>query len=811
MRTRLLVALCLILTAATNTAPGRRLAIVLLLVVAPLASFPSATLSAQDLPAGRGQLALIVSDTTGARVADAAVVLTRGADRRTSATGSDGVARFANLTTGSWAVTITRAGFAPWRQSVLVGPGAVDLPVDLVVAGVSEAVEVAAVAGPPTSVPLGAQATGGTRLDIPVLALPASLFLLGQELIQERGARSAEEAVQLAVGMTASTGVGSIPSYSTRGWGGNNISLMRDGIRQNTNSQSSRPVDTFLLDRIEILKGPASLLYGEGAIGGAVNMVSKPPIAERTAEMLLSYGSFGSSRVGVGANVPLRRNLFARMDASRNGTDGYVQNSPQKLFAAAAGLRWLPTSNVSLRASATYTHDDTSAYYATPFINGTIDRRTRSLNYNMEDRLTKSANRWAQIEADMLLGRGWQLHNQLFASTHKLDWRNFEGYSYNDATGLVDVTSYFLIWRDDLLLGNRVDARNSVRLGGRDLKFMVGAELQRNDMERAGTPPGTSIRRSLDPFNPQPHFDPGLAYARQRDVLVGTRGVFAESLFDATARLKIVSGLRWEEIGLDYTPYPSRVTASTTYRPTTGRLGAVFEATANVNVYASYSRAVEPTTQLVGLDGSQQEFSLVPGQQVEVGAKGGAFGGRLDGTFAYFDIEKRDILVTSLIDGIRTNQQVGRQTSRGIELALLGRPTRSLTIAGDIAVTGASFDDFIEIVNDVTFSRTGNTPPNVPTIIWNVSPTQRFGRLDFTGTLRQLGPRWGDNANTRRVGSFTTVDAGVAFRLNRSARIVVRGRNLTDRLYTQFPSQTAGRLEPPRSVDVTFRTRLSGF
>ena len=787
---------------------GRSLVVGILSALLSVIALPyhSPAFAAQQ-PA-RGQVTVVVMDSTGARIAAATVVATRGTERRTATADGDGVARLANLTAGTWMLSATSEGFERWEQTVTVGAENIDVSASLAVAGLTETVQVESQIGPPTQVPLNSIASGGTRLDIPVRDLPASLFMVGQQLIQERGARSVEEAVQLAVGMIASTGVGSIPSYQTRGWSSSNVSVMRDGIRQNTAGQSSRPVDAFILDRIEILKGPASLLYGEGSIGGAVNMVSKSPISQINVSSLLSYGSFGSYRAGVGINVPMRRNLWARVDLSRTGTDGYVKDSPQQLTAGSASVRWLPSPNVVLTGRATYTYDNTSSYYATPFVGGGFDKRMRDINYNMEDRLTKSHNRWAQAEADVLLGRGWKLHNQLFAATHKMDWRNFEGYTYNAATNTVDVSSLFLIWRDDLLIGDRVDARNTIHIGGRALNFMVGGEVQRNDMERAGTPPGTNIRRSLDPFNPQPHFDPGLPYVPQRDVLINTKALFAESVFDATDRLKLVTGLRWEQIGLDYTPFPSLVTSSTDYTPTTGRVGVVFELTPNANVYGSFSRAVEPTTQLVSLDGSQQQFSLVPGRQLEVGAKGSALRGRIDGTVAYFEIEKRDILVTSIIDGVRTNQQVGRQSSRGVEFALMGRPTNSLTIAGDIALTGAQFDDFIEIVNNQNLSRTGNEPPGVPRVIWNLSPTQRIGRIDLTGTIRQVGARWGDNANSRRVGSYTTIDAAASTRLGRSARLTVRGRNLTDRIYTQSTSNTAGRLEPPRGFDVTLTTNF---
>lgn len=779
-----------------------------------LAVPPSA--KAQTVAAGRGELAVTVSDSTGARVADAVVVTTRGAERRAQTTTDDGLARFTNLAPGEWTVSVAREGFARWTQQVTVGTTALDVPVGLEVAGFSEDVQVESELGPPTQIPLNAPATGGTRLDIAVRDLPASLFMLGQPLIQQRGARSVEEAVQLAVGMVATTGVGSIPGYNTRGWSGNNISILRDGIRQNTQSQSSRPLDSFLLERVEVLKGPASLMWGEGAIGGAINLVSKSPIAQTSVDSLANYGSFGQYRAGIGFNAPVRNNLFARLDVSQSGSDGYVGDSPQKLVAAAGSVRWMPTSNVSVKGTGTYTYDFTSPYYATPFINGEFDPRTRDINYNMEDRFAKSHNKWLQTDVDALLGRGWQLSNQFFAATHALDWRNFEGYSYNATTQTVDVTSYFLIWRSDLLTGNRTTVRKRARLGGsRELAFMVGGELQRNDLERAGNPSPNYVVpvRKLDPFNPQPHFDPGFGYVRQRDVLITTKAVFAESVLDLTSRLKVISGLRWEQIDLGYTPYPSLITANQQYQPSTGRLGGVFEVTSSANVYASYSRAVEPTTQLVSLDGSQQRFSLVPGRQLELGAKGGAFGGRVDGTFAYFDIEKRDLLITQIISGIQTAQQIGRQSSRGVEFAGSIRPTRTLTVQADLAVTRSTFGEFIEIVGGVNSDRSGKTPPNVPTRVWNVAPMQQIGPIDLTATLRQVGYRWGDNANSpnRLVKPYTTIDVGVAYRIRPGTRVWLRGRNLSDRIYTQSVSNTAGRLEPGRSVDVTFTTDLRAF
>ncbi|HEY1110562.1 MAG TPA: TonB-dependent receptor plug domain-containing protein, partial [Opitutaceae bacterium] len=90
------------------------------------------------------------------------------------------------------------------------------------------------------SLPLDAVATSGSRLGLTNRELPASISVITQEMMQLRGLRTAVEAVEAAVGMTGGTQFGSIPNYSTRGFGGNNVTIMRDGIRQNTASQSSR-------------------------------------------------------------------------------------------------------------------------------------------------------------------------------------------------------------------------------------------------------------------------------------------------------------------------------------------------------------------------------------------------------------------------------------------------------------------------------------------------------------------------------------------------------------------------------------------
>lgn len=752
-----------------------------------------------------------VKDGAGALVEGATVALKQtglGRVIKEASTDAQGNYRFDRLIAGRFDLTFTKAGFASFTQSVVLGEGSERLDVTLNVGQVETSMTVQATAEV-AAIRLDSPATGGTRLDLPIRELPMTLSIVSQEMMQERGVRSVNEAVDTAVGMLSGTSVGSIPSYATRGFSGNNITLMRDGMRQNTASQAARPLDSYQFEQVEVLKGPSSILYGEGAIGGAINMVTKTPTQALLVDGLVSFGSFNTYRSGVGISGPVGKNVFLRVDASRMGTDGYMDNSGQGLDSVGASLRWNATERLSILASGQWGRDSTESYYGTPLIDGKIDPRTRFLNYNMQDNLARSKNRFARLNFDWRVFGDWRLRSEGFLATHSLDWRNFESYAYNATTRLVDVSSYFLIWRDDMLIGNRLDLMGKKTIFGRVLRVDIGGQYQNNMLQRGGTPTN-SIRVSLDPFNPRPHFDAGLNYVRDRDVQIGTNSLFAEATYDLTSKLKAIGGIRYENINLKYFTLANRVLARNSYQPVTGRAGLLYNLTPTINAYASYTKAVEPVAQLVSLAGTQQVFSLVPGRQAEAGVKATVFRGRADLTFAYFDIEKKDILTTTIVNGVQFNQQIGSQKSRGVEIAASVRPTSRLTLTADLAFTDAFFGQFNEFIGGGLVSRSGNLPQNVPQTVLGFWANQRIKIFDLSANLRHVGTRYADTANLRAMDPYTIVDAALSARLPKGMRLMLRGRNLGDALYASWSVSggTALRLEAPRSVDLTMTMRF---
>ena len=754
------------------------------------------------------QLTITVADDSGGRIPGAEVVLVRGNQQSTFITGNDGVAQVSGLETGEWILTVNRDGFLQKEQPVVVQPVAAAVSVTLTVAGLQESILVEGVAPPADLLRLDGVASGGTLLDIPVREFPASLQVVSQELMQERGARSVMEATELVAGITTFVDSGAMPGFNARGFSSTSaaVSVLRDGIRQNTVPQSGRTLDNFLLERVEVLKGPASILAGEGAIGASINMVTKEPRRIFGGESLLSYGSFGARRVGLDLTGPFTSNLSGRIAGIYTEDPGWVQRQGGRGRAMVGSLRWSPTEAIGFKATAVVSDDSATSYYGTPFIDGVIDPRTRFLNYNMRDNLNKGHNNHGSIDADFSIA-GWRLHDKFFASTQRVDWRNFESVAYNATTRRVTLSSYFLAKRDDVLVGNQLDARKTVTVFGRSLNVVGGLVYVDNNVHRWSTPPGAPTI-SLDPFNPEPVFDPGLPYAPNRDVYTDTTSLFMESLLAITDRLKLVTGLRWDQIDNNRFDYMSTAnTFEKRYRTTTGRAGLVFTLHPNVNLYASNSRNVEPTTPFVSLAGSGVNFSLQPSRQWETGVKATLFN-RIDTTVAYFSIGKRNILTQTVIDGVRLQQQIGKQVSKGLEFSFIARPITNFTLTGDLALTNAEYEDFNENLGTGVVSRSGNDVPHVAPVVVNVTPSVSLGPATFGLTLRNVGARWGEAANTRRLAPYTLLDGSLSITLPKEIRLTLNGRNLTDELYIPRSSNTSGRIAAPRAFEAQLTKRF---
>ncbi|MGC4071557.1 MAG: TonB-dependent receptor [Nibricoccus sp.] len=694
------------------------------------------------------------------------------------------------------------------------------------------------------SLPLDATTSTGSRLGLTNRELPASISIITQEVMQLRGFRTAAEAVEGAVGMTGGVFFGSIPYYSTRGFTGNNITVLRDGIRQNTAAQSSRPLDSFNLDRVEILKGPASLMFGEGAVGGAVNYVSKSPNNSFGGETQVSLGAWNTIRLGAGVGGPIVKDtLNYRFDISHTSTDGYVDRNSQEYLSVSGALAWRIMPQVSLTYSVAYVRDDIESYYGNPvvydavinttiagaqpevrkvntatdaMVNPRVDSRARRTNYNIQDNSVKTENAFQRLRAEFAVSPEIDIRNEVYVANQLLHWRNLENSTWNPATQRVDNSEFALIYRDDLLVGDRLDAVFKHDIAGRKNRFVIGGSIERNDLTRGGNPANVpTTLPSVTLIDPAPIFGPVSRYVKTGRIVIETTAFFAEDIFELTPQIKLIGGVRHDDIAVQRdtllntttTPLTPFSTFEKSYHPWTGRAGVVWSATRDLNLYASFSRAAEPVTQLVSLTSARADFTLQKGRQVEVGAKQTFWSGKADATIAVFDILKSDLLTQTVVNGVRVSQQIGAISSKGAEVAFAVSPADGWRVETNFAYTDAEFRDFGENLGAGVISRTGKVPPGVPEIVTNLFVAKRFTNgLTLSGGPRYVGKRAANNNNSLWSDSYTTLDAAIGYTHERWT-LTLRGRNLLDQEYEEFPTAVGAmvRLADPRNVEVSVK------
>jgi len=217
---------------------------------------------------------------------------------------------------------------------------------------------------------LNQPASSGSRLNLTRLQTPASVEVITAETIAERGQHTINDAVtQDATGFTASPAPGNGGlSFNTRGFTGNGtVMTLHDGTRLYVGSGTlTFPFDTWSAQRIEVLRGPASVMYGEGAIGGAINVISKMPLNTPRNEAEVSIDSNLTRWLAVDSGGPINKDVSYRVTAIGNMSDGWVDRDKTSNVAVSAAVRVQASDTLAWTLSSDYGDRNPSRYFGTP-------------------------------------------------------------------------------------------------------------------------------------------------------------------------------------------------------------------------------------------------------------------------------------------------------------------------------------------------------------------------------------------------------------------------------------------------------------
>ena len=679
---------------------------------------------------------------------------------------------------------------------------------------------------------LDAPATSGSRLGLTPREMPATMEVIEQDTMKTRGYRSVSEAAQGAVGVTVGDSPAQPANFSMRGFTNSQLNTLYNGIKIGPPNMTSRIMDTYNLDRIEILKGPASLMSGEGASGGAINLVTKAPHhGPIENEAYISYGSFNTVRAGFGSGGSTsKEGLDYRFDLSRASSNGFVDDTASENWHLSTGLDYRVSNSLKLFGAFEYKKDRSNAYWGTPLVsataagghgagivsgnyisnyNGTnlgpvtIDDRTLKTNYNVTDNRNNAEEYWLRGGFEWNLNNSVTLRDQVYYYTARREFFNNEVEAFNATTGLVD-RERFYVAHDQQLVGNKAELQWDAHVASMPNRFVVGVEASKLDFTRPGAAnfPSDSVTL-VDPMRGTY----GLLTIQEQTTRIDNVALAVEDRLKVTPAFSLIGGLRYEEIDLDR---PSTDVAgasrpgfpfSQSWRPATGRVGFTWEAMPAFTWYAQYATAADVAANNIFLLQASQPLSLTRSRTYETGIRNMLWDRKAEWTLAVFDIERTNVYAAQ---GGRSLNLAGKQVSDGVELAAAVRPTRQWNLWANAAYTRARYEDYVFAGG----SFSGNTPPNVPKIVANAGASYRFQMPMPTeiGTLvRHVGDRFNSDANSVKLLAYTVGDAYTFVDIQKT-RLTFRVRNITDKKYTIwgdpfYPDQIL--LGAPRSYEIS--------
>ena len=517
------------------------------------------------------------------------------------------------------------------------------------------------------------QASTGTLLGLRPFDTPASIDVISNEQLRARGAVNVTDAITQAAGISAMRHPGNGgSSLSSRGFtDSNSVAQLFDGVRQFGGVGQTFLYDPWAVERIEVLRGPASVLYGEGAIGGVVNVIPKKPTRGPIEnEIQTTVGTHDTQRLGFGSGGALDDKWSYRLDISGNHSNSGISLGDARDLAVTAALRLDVSPELNFTLTQAYAWQEPTRYFGTPLIDGKIDYDLRRQNYNVADSKIIYRDSRTDLKAEWSPNPATLVRSRVYYIGSDRDYRDAENYTWQPASGLIQRSAYTDIRHDQQQVGNVTDASFDGHLFGLANKVAVGFELNHATFKHTNNSPysGTSL---VDPYDVDHGRFINVAGTTPRYRNSANQyALFAENRLMLTSRWSLLAGLRYDHIDLKRRDLVADQTAfDTTFNNVGWRIGTVYDLLPTLSVYGQYAEAADPIGSLLLLSPANKDFKLSKGRQVEVGVKQTFWDDKGQWTLAAYHIRK-DNLVTRDPNDPTLRIQVGEQSSRGLEATL---------------------------------------------------------------------------------------------------------------------------------------------
>ncbi|MBW4619580.1 MAG: TonB-dependent siderophore receptor [Cyanosarcina radialis HA8281-LM2] len=620
------------------------------------------------------------------------------------------------------------------------------------------------------------RASTATRTDTPIRDIPQSIQVVPRQVIEDRGVQRGFEALETVSGVFAAD--------TRRVYAGTNAGIR--GFLQYNRLRNGLPGegrDTFTpigtIEQIEVLKGPASVLFGALEPGGVVNVVTRQPLAEPYYKIGLEVGNYGFYQPSIDLSGPLTEDesvLYRLIAAYQSGGSFRDYTSIQdRTISIAPSLSFKLGDRTNLNLYYEYA-DIKAGDLDEPILS---DGRLIPIDVNPHY-LSSATNQTHKAGYTFTheFNDNLQLRHSFSASFARLLDTSIEWTDVLDDRFLVGFYPYSNPNYTDRYFG-LIDLVGKFKTGSISHQLVAGFDFNR-DIRRSGFVSDSVDLPPLDIFNPNYNIPlPEIPSPAIQDISTSqTYGVYLQDQIAFSDRLKMLIGGRYDWTTNESGPIDGDKTSQSdgAFSP---RIGLVYQPSKTVSLYASYSQSFLPT---IGRNPDNEPFEPTRGTQYEVGVKTDFFDGKLSTTLAAYHLTKTNVLTPNPDPDLARegfSVQVGEQRSRGIELDVAGEILPGWKIIASYALTDA------EVTKDNNIPSTiGRGLPNTPLHQASLWTTYTIQSGDLQGLGFGLGLFYvGDQTAyvTGQTDGYFRTDAALYYRRDRlNAAINVRNLFNTD-------------------------------
>jgi iron complex outermembrane receptor protein len=635
--------------------------------------------------------------------------------------------------------------------------------------------------------------TAATKTDTPVIETPQAVSTVTRKQMDDQNTQSVKDALNYTAGVLSTPdATGRYDSLFMRGYGGFGTSTrivdFLDGLKLPRGQGFALPsVDPYLLDHLEVLKGPSAVLYGQTSPGGLVNQVSRAPSATPYNEVKIETGTNARLQGGVTSQGALDAGEQWQYSFSAVGRSAETRydDVEEKRAALAPTIKWVPNDNTQLSVQGTYQRDPDGGYFNSTypkFLAPAAYKSALDRDLNMGD---PDFDSYARTQ----YGAGYSFDhrfNDLLSVSSKtrynaidLDFKSLQMSGPLTSAGLIPRQALHSIETVDGISSDN-HAQFDFATGALEHTALAGLDYQHStsDWEYQW---GTAS--DLDLSDPDASATVGaLATIIDNKQTLQQTGAYLQDQL-TLGRVHAVVGARYDWTDQDTDNQLTDTTSSQSSNSASYRTGLLYKFDNGVAPYASYSTSFEPT---VGVDSSGTAFKPTEGKQWEAGVKYEPTFMKALFTVSAFHIRQQNVLTPDVLTGFSVQQ--GEVRSRGLEFEARGNVTSNLELIGAFTLLDT------ELTETATPANLGNRPQAAPTHYGSAWANYSFdsGMLDgFTlgSGLRFVGSSYADDANTIETDGYTLVDASASYALGKlspkleGAQATLSVTNLFDKEY----------------------------